>query len=808
MDEVPPCRKNSSSGEINCFGGHAVFPNEILVDYARVWQHPPEATTGAASGVSVNQATLNGTVHPNGPDTHYYFEYGTTTSYGSDQPAPPGTDAGSGTASVGAATALSGLTPGTTYHYRLVASSSAGTSYGGDQSFTTPPAAPAVTVEAANNFQPGGLATLHGTVNPGNGPTHYRFEWGTSEAYGNKAPVPDGELAAGLSPQSLERAITGLSGHTTYYYRLFAENSGGTGEAKGSFTTPGWTPAITAEPASAIKAHSAIINAEVNPEGFDTTYYFEYGLTTSYGTKIPAVAEDIGSSTANVGAAQPISGLTLNTFYHYRVVATNANGTIKGPDREFKTIGPPLTLTESAIHLNTFTPQLIGNVNPEGADTHYYFEYGPTPAYGSKVPLTPEDIGSAKQLKEVRAALSGLQDNATYHFRVVAENEAGLSKGEDSFFKTLAPCKNGTENCTWSTQATVNPVARNEAKIAGVACATATRCVAVGENPYTEGGFLETWNGAQWQMEYQLSGYSGGMRSVSCPSATYCMVVGETTNSAEMRSWKLEYAEAGGESYWTLLSKAVPLPAGATTAELRSVSCKATTACTAVGSQNHGQDLIETWNGTSWSAQAAPAEGNGPEAMRAVSCPTSSSCVAVGTLASKPTAETWNGTSWSPSVAPPLPGGVSEGAFEGVSCSSASACTAVGNYREATSPFNRRTLAESWNGVAWTIQASPNPAEAKGNVNLHAVSCLSESSCFAVGQYVSAGEAGEVTEEKTLAESWNGVAWTIQASPNPAGAKFSSLTGVSCNSATACTAAGSSKPGTGSTIETLAERYE
>ncbi|MGN6662672.1 MAG: hypothetical protein ACTHK6_00480, partial [Solirubrobacterales bacterium] len=306
---------------------------------------PPSAATSPASGVEPSGATLNGTVNPQAVDTHYYFEYGTTTSYGSDQPAPPGTDAGSGTSSVGAGTTLSGLVPATTYHYRLVASSSAGTSYGADQSFTTPALPPSVTVEAASNIEAGGHATLHGSVNPGNAATHYRFEWGTSEAYGNKAPVPDGELAAALSAKPVEQAISGLAGHTTYYYRLVAENSAGSGEAKGSFTTPAWAPAVSTEAASAIKARSAILNGKVNPEGFDTTYYFEYGPTTAYGTKVPASAEDIGAGTANISVNKPISGLEVGTTYHFRLVAINANGTVDGADKEFTALASWTTQT-------------------------------------------------------------------------------------------------------------------------------------------------------------------------------------------------------------------------------------------------------------------------------------------------------------------------------------------------------------------------------------------------------------------------------------------------------------------------------
>jgi hypothetical protein len=94
----------------------------------------PAATTGSSSSVTLSSATVTGTVNPGGNDTHYHFEYGLTNSYGANTAS---TDAGAGSADVHATAGLSGLAPGTTYHYRIVATSSAGTTNGSDQAFTT-----------------------------------------------------------------------------------------------------------------------------------------------------------------------------------------------------------------------------------------------------------------------------------------------------------------------------------------------------------------------------------------------------------------------------------------------------------------------------------------------------------------------------------------------------------------------------------------------------------------------------------------------------------------------------------------------
>jgi hypothetical protein len=108
---------------------------------------PPEATTNAASEVREEQATLNGSVNPKGTDTHYYFQYGETTAYGSTTGEG---DAGSGTSSVSKSNTITGLQPGMAYHYRIVATSAGGTKDGADQTFTTP-SAPSMIIDKANN---------------------------------------------------------------------------------------------------------------------------------------------------------------------------------------------------------------------------------------------------------------------------------------------------------------------------------------------------------------------------------------------------------------------------------------------------------------------------------------------------------------------------------------------------------------------------------------------------------------------------------------------------------------------------------
>jgi RHS repeat-associated protein len=99
---------------------------------------PPDATTEAATNVQVSQADLNATVNPEDKATSYYFEYGKTTSYGSSIPVSA-KSIGSGAVGIEVSQTPTGLEPDTTYHYRVVAESAAGTAYGTDASFTTKP---------------------------------------------------------------------------------------------------------------------------------------------------------------------------------------------------------------------------------------------------------------------------------------------------------------------------------------------------------------------------------------------------------------------------------------------------------------------------------------------------------------------------------------------------------------------------------------------------------------------------------------------------------------------------------------------
>ncbi len=173
-----------------------------------------------ATGVTSTGAQLQAGITPNGSDTTWFVQYGTTTGYGG-QTSP--VDIGAGAGPVPVTASLSSLAAGTLYHYRLVAQNAYGTTYGYDATLTTaPPASPTISSAAATVN--GQSATLTAALNPQGATTTYRFQYGVTIALGLSSAT---QSLSGGAPVGVSTVVGGLQPHTRYYYQLFASNAGG-----------------------------------------------------------------------------------------------------------------------------------------------------------------------------------------------------------------------------------------------------------------------------------------------------------------------------------------------------------------------------------------------------------------------------------------------------------------------------------------------------------------------------------------------------------------------------------------------------
>ena len=306
----------------------------------------PTVTTTAVSSVTSNSAQSGGNVNSDGGAAISSRGVCWSTSANSttgDNKTSDGTGTGSFTSNI------TGLNPGTTYHVRAYATNSAGTAYGSELTFMTSSVAPTVTTTAVSSVT-SNSAQSGGNVNSDGGAaiSSRGVCWSKSE----NPTIADSKTANGTGTGSFVSAITGLNPGTPYYVRAYATNIVGTAYGEDiSFTTLVNIPAATTDAAEAVTSDSAVLNGTVNPNGAETTVSFEWGTDTSYGGTVTAIQSPV-SGTEDNSVSADLTGLLPGTTYHFRVKATNSEGTAYGEVQSFLTPAADISIEKSADKLN------------------------------------------------------------------------------------------------------------------------------------------------------------------------------------------------------------------------------------------------------------------------------------------------------------------------------------------------------------------------------------------------------------------------------------------------------------------------
>jgi hypothetical protein len=373
----------------------------------------------------------------------------------------------------------------------------------------------------------------------------------------------------------------------------------------------------------------------------------------------------------------------------------------------------------------------------------------------------------------------------------------------------------------WLAQPTPNPASSTFTQLNSVSCASTASCEMAGyfEVAVTASApeaLAEGWNGQSWARQHAVApaaATSNSLDDVSCVSASFCEAVGSHSNSSGNA---VGLAESWNGRSWKIQATPNPTsPYAPTSGTLFSVSCVSASFCEAVGVGAAGA-YAEMWNGTSWSLQTRPGAAVQGESVSctatnfcmaidaeelvsiwngsswsagtsltgfspasSVSCVSASLCEAVGAGPAGENAAVWNGSTWSAQTT----GGPTGVFLSAISCTTANACEAVGTY--PNSSFQQVPLAETWNGSTWAVQSMPNPSISQ-DTSLLGISCTSADACTAVGQY----QYSNLTLFQTLAEVWNGDKWTLRSTPNVPNTGQNILNGVSCGAPAECIAVG------------------
>jgi subtilisin family serine protease len=558
--------------------------------------------TGDAETLSTSEVTLHGEVDPGGLETEYWFEYGTTTEYGSKAPAS-GSSAGSGGEYASVEETVEGLEGQTLYHYRLVAANEEVTSYGLDRVFGTTP--PTVAAQSATEINAND-AELNATVNPEGLTTTYYFEYGPTNSYGRSTSLSDleaGSEALAVTPE----LIDALDGKATYHFRVVATNIAGTtsGEDQTFMTEPAdWYVQATPKPHPEAEEEEGVTEVE---RALDT-------VSCASATECVAV----GATRVNYEDSSTVS-------YHEALHWDGQSWT----EAE---LPMPEGVGSANVRIGGISCPSTGScfalgMGPGASGNEAFVEHWDGEQWSAQILPPGEEEAEIKEPVGIScASADSCMAIMLYPASTIDSTAIYIWDGEE-----------------WSHIAE-KPTLPEGSKppLAPPSCPAPETCTLIGENP--DGGWSAAWDGESWQAEEipPLTEFSEGEKiiwdGVSCTSQSACVAVGQR---ADTLTWEpltgyapTQTASAvwDGEG-WTAVSTAEP----ATSNDFQSfpaepVSCKAADDCVLVTSirlDGYRRTLTEHWDGEQWSrlSGANPLWPN--TSPLAVSC-TQGNCTAVG----------------------------------------------------------------------------------------------------------------------------------------------------------------------------------
>ncbi|HEV7493074.1 hypothetical protein [Baekduia sp.] len=293
-------------------------------------------------------------------------------------------------------------------------------------------------------------AALNGHLDPAGGPdtTDCHFQYADDASFqangftgATVAPCAEGDSFS--APADVHADVTGLAAQTTYHVRLIVQSPNGTNTAAElPFTTPAAVD-LTLAPAGPVGTTTATLGGHVDSGGGGaiTDCHFEYADDASFQAN-----GFTGATQASCSPATPISasadvsadltGLTAETTYHVRLVATNSDGTTNAAGQPFTTFGLPVVHAAFVSDLTTTEADLNAQLSPRGQLTDCRFDWGTDTSYGASEPCSPAAASIAADASDhlVTTHLSGLTANTTYHWRVVAISNHGTTVGGDHTF--------------------------------------------------------------------------------------------------------------------------------------------------------------------------------------------------------------------------------------------------------------------------------------------------------------------------------------------------------------------------------------